>query len=79
MLTNSAVIDWCIDALQNRSFRPVQVNVTLLNERHDPITTWQFFNVWPKKWSVSDFNAQENSVVIETLDLCYNYFILNKS
>ncbi|MFA5326299.1 MAG: phage tail protein [Prolixibacteraceae bacterium] len=79
MLTDSAVIDWCIDALQNRSFSPVQVNVTLLNEKHDPITTWQFFNVWPKKWSVSDFNAQENSVVIETLDLCYNYFTINRS
>ena len=78
MLTNSKVIDWCIDALQNRSFKPVQVNVTLLNEEHNPITTWQFFNVWPKKWSVTDFNAQENSVVIETLDLCYNYFTINK-
>jgi phage tail-like protein len=78
MLKDSKVIEWCLDAFQNRKFKTVQVNVTLLNEKHEPITTWQFFKVWPKKWSVSDFNAQENSVVIETLDLCFTYFTINK-
>lgn len=78
MLTNSAVIDWCIDALQNRSFKPVQVNVTLLNEEHNPVVTWQFFNAWPKKWSVSDFNSMENSIALETLELSYTYFKIIK-
>jgi phage tail-like protein len=78
MLTDSAVIKWCIDAFQSRIFNPVQVNVSLLNEEHVPIITWQFFKVWPKKWSVGDFNANENTVVIETLDLSYNYFTINK-
>jgi phage tail-like protein len=31
-------------------------------------------NAIPKKWQVSNFNAQENSVVIESLVLSYNYF-----
>ncbi|MBD1363179.1 phage tail protein [Mucilaginibacter sp. ZT4R22] len=74
MLTDSKVIRWVLDALQNRTFKPVQINVMLLNEEHQPLKTWNIFNAWPKKWAVSDFNAQENSVVIETLDISYNYF-----
>lgn len=74
MLTDSKVISWVLDALQNRMFKPVQINVMLLNEEHQPLKTWNIFNAWPKKWAVSDFNAQENSVVIETLDISYNYF-----
>lgn len=74
MLTDSKVIKWVLDALQNRVFQPSQINVILLNEEHQPLKTWNIYNAWPKKWSVSDFNAQENSVVIETLDISYNYF-----
>ena len=73
---DSAVIQWLLDALQNRSFQPVQVNVSLLNENHEPLRTWQIFKAWPKKWSISDFNAQENSIVVETLDLSYSYFTI---
>jgi len=77
MLTDSAVITWCLDAFQNRTFLPVQVNVSLLNEQHQPLRTWQVYNAWPKKWSVSDLNAQENGIVVETLDLSYSYFTIN--
>lgn len=74
MLTNSAVVKWCLNAFENREFKPLKVNVTLLNERHEPLKRWELVDAWPKKWSVSDLNAQENSVVIETLDLAYKYF-----
>jgi phage tail-like protein len=76
MLTDSKVIKWCLDAFQNRVFQPAQVNVTLLNEKHEPLKTWQIHRAWPKKWSVSDFNAQENSIVVETLELSYSHFTL---
>jgi len=74
MLKDSKVIEWCTKAFVNREFQLAQVNVILLNESHDPLKRWEFVDAWPKKWSVSDFNAQENSIVIETLDLCYKYF-----
>jgi phage tail-like protein len=74
MLTDSKVINWCVDAFQNRSIAPVQIQVTLLNEQHEALRTWSVFNAWPRKWQVSDFNAQENSVVVETLELSYAYF-----
>lgn len=77
MLTDSKVIKWCLDALQNREFKPIQINVILLNEEHQALKTWNIYNAWPKKWSVSDLNSQDNSIVIESLELSYNYFTLN--
>jgi phage tail-like protein len=77
MLLNSAVIDWCLNAIQNREFLPLQINVKLLNDEHQPLRTWQLYNAWPKKWSVADLNASENTVLVETLDITYSYFTIN--
>jgi phage tail-like protein len=76
MLTDSEVIKWCKKALFDREFKPAQIIVSLLNENHEPIKTWKVNNAWPRKWSVSDFNAGENSIVVETLELCYSYFTI---
>lgn len=75
LLNDSELIDWCKDAIENFTFEPTTVNVTLLNEEHQPMgDTFSFINAWPVKWSVSDFKAQENSIVVETLELSYSYF-----
>jgi len=74
MLTDSGVINWVLDAFQNRDIKTAHIIVTLLNEQHEPLRTWNVYNAWPKKWSVSDLNAQENSIVVETLDFSYSYF-----
>ena len=74
LLTDSQVIQWFLDAFENRQFSTAQVNVSLLNEQHQPLVSWNVFGAWPKKWSVSDFNAQENAIVVESMDLCYTYF-----
>ena len=75
LLVDSQLIDWCKKAIENFDFSPATVNVTLLNEEHQPLSdTFSFVKAWPVKWSVSDFRAQDNSVTIETLELAYNYF-----
>ncbi len=79
MLVDSKLIQWFLGILQNRDFKnnkPVEIDISLLNEQHQPLKTWNVKNAWPKKWSISDFNAGENAVVIETLDLSYSYFTL---
>ena len=74
MLTGSTVIDWFTAAFRDRQFSPANVNVILMNEKGDPLRIWKIAHAVPKKWSVSDFNANESSVVIETLELTYRYF-----
>jgi phage tail-like protein len=48
--------------------------VTLMNEKSEPLRTWSVAHAVPKKWTVSDFNAGENAIVVETLELTYQYF-----
>jgi len=76
MLTNSEVINWVKKALFNREFKPALIIITLLNPEHQPLKVWKVNNAWPRKWSVSDLNANENSVVVETLELCYSFFTI---
>lgn len=76
LLLDSDVLRWCLNAFENREFVPTDLQVFLLNEQHEPLKTWNILGAWPKKWSVSDFNAEENSIVIETLELSYRYFKL---
>ncbi len=74
VLRNSKLIKWCFDAIDNFVFRPVEVTVSLLNEKSKPIVVWNFVGAYPVKWSVTDLRAQENSLVIESLELAYKYF-----
>ena len=76
MLNESSVIDWFLDAFNNRVFKPTTITVNLMNEKHEPLRVWNVAHAIPKKWLVSDLNANENSIVIETMELSYRYFTL---
>lgn len=70
-IVDSQVQDWFRDAVELFKFRPSDVEVILLNEKHEPLASWKFIGAWPVKWSVSDFKAQDNSLVIESMELAY--------
>lgn len=78
MLTNSEVINWFFGAFRDRIFQPTDVSVILMNEKGQPLRTWKVASAIPKKWQVSDFNANENAVVIETMELTYRYFTIQE-
>jgi len=74
MLSDSSVIKWFLAAFRDRQFDPADINVILMNEKGEPLRTWKIAHAIPKKWLVSDLNANESSVVIETMELTYRYF-----
>lgn len=74
ILKDSKLISWCFDAIDNFIFSPTDINVTLLNDQHQAIVSWNFAGAYPVKWSTTDLKAQENSLVIETLELAYQYY-----
>lgn len=74
LLDDSDVAAWCRDAIENFIFEPKDVTVYLLNEEHEPLATWHFLKAWPVKWSITDFKAQDNALVVETLELAYRRF-----
>ena len=78
MTKSSKLIEWCNDAFQSLVIYPKNVLVHLLNEEHEPVVTWNIVHAWPKKWSVSDFNAEKGGLVIETLELQYHHFTVEE-
>lgn len=52
-------------------FFPSNVLVTLFGEEQNPVSGWLFIKAYPVKWSTSDLNATEDSVLIDTLELAY--------
>jgi phage tail-like protein len=74
MLVGSALIAWFRDAVESFRFDPKDLVVTLLNENHEPLEAWNFVKAYPVKWSISNFNAQGNEVVVETIELAFQYF-----
>jgi phage tail-like protein len=76
MVTDSKVIKWFLDAFRDRQFKPSDINVILMNEKSEPLRVWKVAHAIPKKWLISDLNANENSIVIETLELTYRYFTI---
>jgi phage tail-like protein len=74
MFIGSGIVLWCRNALENFVFEPVNITIALLNDKHIPIQAWYVVNAIPKKWLVSGFNSQENSIVVESITLSYQFF-----
>ena len=49
------------------------VNIQLLDENRDPLLQWTINNVWPRSWKIGELNAERGEILIETLELNYNY------
>jgi len=74
LLLDSKVVEWVRKCIENLEITPRDIDVTLLNEEHDPLLTWHVYRAYPTKWAVSDLNAMSNTVVIESLQMAYQFF-----
>lgn len=85
----SKITEWCINAFQHfgqadqnspkRLFiEPVNLEIVLLNEDHEALMKWKVIHAWPKAWKFGDLHAEKSEVLIETLELHYNYFEFTK-
>lgn len=50
--------------------------ISLLNENHEPVMTWTLKNAWPSKVQSTDLKSDDNSVAIETLELCHEGLVM---
>lgn len=76
---SSPLMDWCRKAIEEFSFKPYNLHVFLLDtEGGDaepkPLAAWHIVHAYPVKWEISGFNAMNNDLAIETIQLNYNYF-----
>jgi len=81
MFTNTALLNWFKSAMDayflaitGLAFKPSDILITLLNESDQPVAIWNVVQAYPLKWSVSDLKATESAIMIETIELAYQYF-----
>jgi phage tail-like protein len=78
LLVRSDLFDWVREAIQDFNIVPRDVDVTLLDAEHQPLFSWHLVNAYATKWTLGDLNASANSVSVETLQLFYQYFTVDR-
>lgn len=77
---SSPLRDWCKKAIEEFSFKPRNLHVSLMDvagtENGEPsiLMAWHIIHAYPMKWEITGFNAMNNELAIETIQLHYNYF-----
>ncbi len=79
LLVRSQITRWIEDCLQRDRIEPKNIDVKLLNEEHQPLMTWHVANAYPTKWAVADLNASNNAIAVESLQMFYQYFTLDRA
>ena len=76
--TDDEFFTWCSEIINSppkKDFIKLKdVLISLLDEENQPIKTWTFNQAYPVQWTVTDFNAMKNEIVIETVHIKYNSF-----
>jgi phage tail-like protein len=78
LLRDSEVWKWARECIEDFRITLKNVDIKLLNQEHEPLMTWHVVGAYPTKWAVGDLNATSNAVAIETLQLFYQYFTVDK-
>jgi phage tail-like protein len=79
LLVRSEVFDWVRACIQDFDITPKDVDVILLDREHQPLFAWHLVKAYPTKWAVADLNASANSVSVETMQLFYQYFTVDRT
>lgn len=67
---SSALLDWRENWLNGQMVR-YNGTIVQLNTKLDPVASWTFFNGWPTKWEVAEFDASKSELAIETLEIAH--------
>jgi phage tail-like protein len=59
-------------ALSLFKFMPSNVLVVLFDESEVPVASWLFIKAYPVKWTTSTLDAEQKSLVIDTMELAYS-------
>ncbi len=63
-----------LNTFSRYQFIPSKVLVMLHDATGIPIGAWNFEKVYPVKWSLSDFDAQDSKVLVDSMELAYTRY-----
>jgi phage tail-like protein len=73
---DSFFVEWCGQSIGSGMSLPIlpqNILVTLLNESGNPLIAWGFVNAYPVHSQIAALNSADSKVLIETMELAYNY------
>jgi len=78
---DSTLVQWCRVMMEGgltELVRRVTLTVSLVDAALVPVRTWQFADVYPIKWEVEPFKADQSTLAIEKIVLNYSYVIRSR-
>ncbi len=76
----SRLVSWCLGILNDELSKPIQtksVTINLLNEKGTTCKSWTASNAYPVKLKMAPFNAQQNDIAIEEIEICFHHLKRN--
>ena len=62
--------EWCLDSYMGPSRK--EVTLTMYNEGLEKLRTWSFKNAYPVKWTGPNFNAGQNAIATEAIEIVHD-------
>jgi len=75
----SGLTAWLKQTFDEEKYQPLStVTIYLLDEQHNALLHWTVNNVWPRSWKIGELHAERGEVLLETLELNYNYLVYDE-
>jgi hypothetical protein len=71
---DSKLLEWFMNAINNKITRSENLTIFLLNSKLDRISAWKVEKAIPVSWGVEELHAQETKILLESFELRYEYF-----
>lgn len=75
IISEPTILKWISDSYMSdfsKPIKPIDITISLLNEKHLPVVKWKISNAWPVKFESTPLNSQKNEIAIETLEFSYS-------
>lgn len=74
---SSRLMEWYEQWLDLKGSR-ASGTIIQLNPSLKEVARWKFFNGWPAKWEISEFDASKSELSIETLEIAHEGIAFDK-
>jgi phage tail-like protein len=68
----SSLVKWRQEWMRGTMNRIKTGKIIQLDTARNPKCSWTFYNAWPAKWEISEFDASKSELAIETLELAHD-------
>jgi phage tail-like protein len=69
---SSDLLKWREQWINGQMTRIQTGKIIQLNTALQPMQSWTFFQGWPSKWEISEFDASKSELSIETLEITHH-------